>query len=62
MGAAILVIVVATAIETRPPREMVIGETPPGYYVRRARVTVRLPSIAPDSAGMSAKRLAEMRR
>lgn len=60
MGAAILVIVVTTAIETRPPREMVIGETPPGYYVRRARVTVRLPSIAPDSAGMSAKRLAEI--
>ncbi|MEO6864728.1 MAG: serine hydrolase domain-containing protein [Gemmatimonadaceae bacterium] len=60
IGAVILAIVIAVAVRTRPPREVVIGETPPGYYVRRARATVRLPSISPDSAGMSGKRLAEI--
>jgi serine-type D-Ala-D-Ala carboxypeptidase len=59
-GAAVLAVVIATAIRTRPPREVVFGETPPGYYVRRARATVRLPSIDPDSAGMSARRLAQI--
>ena len=60
VGAAVLAIVIAVAIETRPPRQVVVGETPPGYYVRHARATVRLPSIAPDSAGMSGKRLADI--
>jgi CubicO group peptidase (beta-lactamase class C family) len=60
VGAVILAAVIVFAIRTRPPRQIVIGETPPGYYVRRARATVRLPSIDPDSAGMSAKRLSEI--
>lgn len=60
VGALTLALVITVAVRTRPPREVVIGETPPGYYVRRARATVRLPSIAPDSAGMSGKRLAEI--
>jgi len=59
-GAVILAVVVAFAIKTRPPRQIVIGEAPPGYYVRRARATVRLPSIDPDSAGMSARRLSQI--
>lgn len=59
-GAVILAGIIVFAVRTRPPREVVIGETPPGYYVRRARATVRLPSILPDSAGMSAKRLGEI--
>jgi serine-type D-Ala-D-Ala carboxypeptidase len=60
VGAIILAVVIAFAIETRPPRQIVIGETPPGYYVRRARATIRLPSIDPDSAGMSGERLAQI--
>ena len=60
VGAAILALVVFLAFRTRPPREVILGETPGGYYVRRARVRVRLPSIRPDSAGMSAKRLSEI--
>lgn len=59
-GAVVLALVVAFAMRSRPPRQIVIGETPPGYYVRRARATVRLPSIDPNSAGMSGKRLAEI--
>ncbi len=60
LGAVVLAIVVTVAIRTRPPRQVVIGETAPGYYVRHARATVRLPSIDPHSAGMSGKRLAEI--
>lgn len=60
VGGAILAAVVTIAIKTRPPRQVVVGETPPGYYVRRARATVRLPSIAPGSAGMSSSRLADI--
>ena len=59
-GTAILAALVLHVVRTRPPREVVVGETPPGYYVRHARATVRLPSIPPDSAGMSAKRLADI--
>ena len=60
VGAAILAALVLYAVRTRPPREVVVGETPPGYYVRHARAKLRLPSIPPDSAGMSAKRLADI--
>ncbi len=59
-GAVVLALVIFFAFHTRPPREVVVGETAPGYYVRRARATVRLPSIPPDSAGMSLKRLDEI--
>ncbi|MDQ2890239.1 MAG: beta-lactamase family protein [Gemmatimonadota bacterium] len=59
-GAIILAAIMFFALRSRPPREVVVGETPAGYYVRRARVRVRLPSIPADSAGMSAKRLDEI--
>jgi serine-type D-Ala-D-Ala carboxypeptidase len=59
-GALVLAVVIFLAVRTRPEREVIIGETPPGYYVRHARAKIRLPSIPPDSAGMSADRLADI--
>ncbi|MGI9091428.1 MAG: serine hydrolase domain-containing protein [Gemmatimonadaceae bacterium] len=57
LGSLAVALIVIVALSSTPPPALT---APAGYYVRHVPLPERLPSVAPESVGMSAERLNEI--